>query len=138
MKIKYNVLGYDDEYDDEYIDEYVEECDDDDAYAFSNIEIFLSSISEQEMDILKSCNIFIEKTTDDEYRLVTNDYVAYYVKTNTKDLGILLKKTENYYRYFAKNYYYKENDKNKNLVISKDGITVELIFVEGGVNFNFG
>ena len=44
---------------------------------------------------------------------------------------VYLEKTKTYYNYFKYNFISKEDEKTRNLVISKEGVRVEIIFNEG-------
>jgi len=47
-----------------------------------------------------------------------------------EDKGIYLEKTKTYYNYFKYDFISRENERTKNLVISKEGVRVEIIFNE--------
>ena len=69
--------------------------------------------------------IFSELTTLEEKILKENNLKYEYTDENK---GIFLEKTKNYYNYIKGDYYFLE--KSKNLVISKEGVKVELIFLK--------
>ena len=69
--------------------------------------------------------IFSELTTLEEKILKENNFKYEYTDENK---GIFLEKTKNYYNYIKGDYYFLE--KSKNLVISKEGVKVELIFLK--------
>ena len=69
--------------------------------------------------------IFSELTTLEEKILKENNLKYEYTDENK---GIFLEKTKNYCNYIKGDYYFLE--KSKNLVISKEGVKVELIFLK--------
>ena len=69
--------------------------------------------------------IFSELKTLEEKILKENNFKYEYTDENK---GIFLEKTKNYYNYIKGDYYFLE--KSKNLVISKEGVKVELIFLK--------
>ena len=54
--------------------------------------------------------------------------IYYTVEIDEEDKGIYLKKTKIYYNYFKYDFCSKESEDTRNLVISKEGVRVEIIF----------
>ena len=81
--------------------------EDDDA-SLTRIELIFSELTALEKKILEENNFKYEYTNENK--------------------GIFLEKTKNYYNYIKGDYYFLE--KSKNLVISKEGVKVELIFLK--------
>jgi len=91
-------------------DVYLEDENEDDFDApMRKIELIFSHITEEEKEI---CAIYYTVEIDDE------------------DKGIYLEKTKTYYNYFKYDFISRENERTKNLVISKEGVRVEIIFNE--------
>ena len=52
------------------------------------------------------------------------------IENDDEDKGIYLEETKTYYNYFKYDFISRENERTKNLVISKEGVRVEIIFNE--------
>ena len=96
------------------------------------LELIFSHLAEEEKKLLDKYNFKYEYTKDNKIKLIDEDYGIYYtIEIDDEDKGIYLEKTKTYYNYFKYNFISKEDEKTRNLVISKEGVRVEIIFNEG-------
>ena len=113
-------------------DENENENEDDFDAPRKRLELIFSHITEEEKEILEKYDFKYEYTKDNKIKLIDEDYGIYYtIEIDDEDKGIYLEKTKTYYNYFKYNFISKEDEKTRNLVISKEGVRVEIIFNEG-------
>ena len=113
-------------------DENENENEDDFDAPRKRLELIFSHITEEEKEILEKYDFKHEYTKDNKIKLIDEDYGIYYtIEIDDEDKGIYLEKTKTYYNYFKYNFISKEDEKTRNLVISKEGVRVEIIFNEG-------
>ena len=118
MEVRYDV----------YLEDEDENEDDFDA-PMKRLELIFSHITEEEKEILEKYDFKYEYTKDNKIKLIDEDYAIYYtVEIDEEDKGIYLKKTKIYYNYFKYDFCSKESEDTRNLVISKEGVRVEIIF----------
>lgn len=92
------------------------------------IEIFLTKIlSEEEIEILKKCNIAYEYLEKEFLKLTVIDYTDYFVELVEEENKIYLDKTEWYYEYIEKVRHMSNKEDAKVLVIVNDGVKIEMI-----------
>ena len=109
-------------------DVYLEDEDDFD-FPMRKIELIFSHITEEEKEILEKYNFKYEYTEDNKIKLIEEDCAMYYtIEIDGEDKGIYLEKTKIYYNYFKYDFCSKESEDTRNLVISKEGVRVEVIF----------
>ena len=94
------------------------------------IELIFSHITEEEKEILEKYNFKYEYTEDNKIKLKEENAIYYTVEIDDEDKGIYLEGTKTYYNYFKYDFISRENERTKNLVISKEGVRVEIIFNE--------
>ena len=112
-------------------DENENENEDDFDAPRKRLELIFSHITEEEKEILEKYDFKYEYTEDNKIKLIDEDYAIYYtVEIDDEDKGICLEKTKTYYNYFKYDFISRENERTKNLVISKEGVRVEIIFNE--------
>ena len=105
------------------------EVEDDFDFPMRKIELIFSHITEEEKEILEKYNFKYEYTKDNKIKLIDEDCAIYYtIEINDEDKGIYLEKTKIYYNYFKYDFCSKESEDTRNLVISKEGVRVEIIF----------
>ena len=93
------------------------------------LELIFSHLREEEKEILEKYNFKYEYTKDNKIKLIDEDCAIYYtVEIDEEDKGIYLEKTKIYYNYFKYDFGSKESEDTRNLVISKEGVRVEIIF----------
>jgi len=76
----------------------------------------------------KENNFKYEYTDENKVKIRDENFIYCSVEIDNENKGIFLEKTKNYYNYIKGDYYFLE--KSKNLVISKEGVKVELIFLK--------
>lgn len=96
---------------------------------FNYIEILLLNefLLDEEKRILNDCDINYQYLDDNTIKILINDFYAYYIEIGEKKEGIYLEKTKRYYEYFKDVPHINETEKTKNLIISKNGIKIEVI-----------
>ena len=110
-------------------DENENENEDDFDAPRKRLELIFSHITEEEKEILEKYDFKYEYTEDNKIKLIDEDCAIYYtVEIDEEDKGIYLKKTKIYYNYFKYDFCSKESEDTRNLVISKEGVRVEIIF----------
>ena len=118
MEVRYDV----------YLEDQNENEDDFDA-PMRKIELIFSHITEEEKEILEKYDFKYEYTEDNKIKLIDEDCAIYYtIEIDDEDKGIYLEKTKIYYNYFKYDFCSKESEDTRNLVISKEGVRVEIIF----------
>ena len=110
MKVVYEVFIEDDNYD----------------TPPTRIELIFSELTTLEEKILKENNFKYEYTDENKVKIRDENFIYCTVEIDNENKGIFLEKTKNYYNYIKCDYYFLE--KSENLVISKEGVKVELIF----------
>ena len=124
MEVRYDVY-LEDENEDNISDEV-----DFDA-PMKRLELIFSHITEEEKEILEKYNFKYEYIEDNKIKLIDEDCAIYYtIEIDGEDKGIYLEKTKTYYNYFKYDFISRENERTENLVISKEGVRVEIIFNE--------
>ena len=124
MEVRYDVY-LEDENEDNINDE-----DDFDAPR-KRLELIFSHLTKEEKEILEKYNFKYEYTKDNKIKLIDEDCAIYYtIEIDDEDKGIYLEGTKTYYNYFKYDFISRENERTKNLVISKEGVRVEIIFNE--------
>ena len=112
-------------------DENENENEDDFDAPRKRLELIFSHITEEEKEILEKYNFKYEYTEDNKIKLIDEDCAIYYtIEIDDEDKGIYLEETKTYYNYFKYDFNSIENERTKNLVISKEGVRVEIIFNE--------
>ena len=112
-------------------DENENENEDDFDAPRKRLELIFSHITEEEKEILEKYDFKYEYTEDNKIKLIDEDCAIYYtIEIDDEDKGIYLKKTKIYYNYFKYDFCSKESEDTRNLVISKEGVRVEIIFNE--------
>ncbi|WP_274236126.1 hypothetical protein [Fusobacterium nucleatum] len=101
--------------------------DDDDA-SLTRIELIFSELTALEKKILEENNFKYEYTNENKIKIKDENFIYCTVEIDGQNKGIFLEKTKNYYNYIKCDYYFLE--KSENLVISKEGVKVELIFLK--------
>ena len=118
MEVRYDV----------YLEDENENEDDFDA-PMKRLELIFSHITEEEKEILEKYDFKYEYTKDNKIKLIDEDCAIYYtIEIDGEDKGIYLEKTKIYYNYFKYDFCSKESEDTRNLVISKEGVRVEIIF----------
>ena len=111
-------------------DENENENEDDFDAPRKRLELIFSHITEEEKEILEKYDFKYEYTEDNKIKLKEENAIYYTVEIDEEDKGIYLKKTKIYYNYFKYDFCSKESEDTRNLVISKEGVRVEIIFNE--------
>ena len=101
--------------------------EDDDA-SLTRIELIFSELTALEKKILEENNFKYEYTNENKIKIKDENFIYCTVEIDNENKGIFLEKTKNYCNYIKGDYYFLE--KSKNLVISKEGVKVELIFLK--------
>ena len=101
--------------------------EDDDA-SLTRIELIFSELTALEKKILEENNFKYEYTNENKIKIKDENFIYCTVEIDGQNKGIFLEKTKNYYNYIKCDYYFLE--KSENLVISKEGVKVELIFLK--------
>ena len=101
--------------------------DDDDA-SLTRIELIFSELTALEKKILEENNFKYEYTNENKIKIKDENFIYCTVEIDGQNKGIFLEKTKNYYNYIKCDYYFLE--KSENLVIYKEGVKVELIFLK--------
>ena len=101
--------------------------EDDDA-SLTRIELIFSELTALEKKILEENNFKYEYKNENKIKIKDENFIYCTVEIDGQNKGIFLEKTKNYYNYIKCDYYFLE--KSENLVISKEGVKVELIFLK--------
>mgnify|MGYP000269734572 CR=1 FL=1 len=113
------------------LSEVEDENEDDFDAPRKRLELIFSHITEEEKEILEKYDFKYEYTEDNKIKLIDEDCAIYYtIEIDDEDKGIYLEETKTYYNYFKYDFISRENERTKNLVISKEGVRVEIIFNE--------
>ena len=104
----------------------------DDEERFNNspqkIEIIFSKLIEKEKELFEKYNFKYEYTDKNKIKIKDENFIYCTVEIDGQNKGIFLEKTKTYYEYFKYDYFFKKSEKTENLVISKEGIRIEIIF----------
>ena len=104
----------------------------DDEERFNNspqkIEIIFSKLMEKEKELLEKYNFKYEYMDKNKIKIKDENFIYCTVEIDGQNKGIFLEKTKTYYEYFKYDYFFKQSEKTENLVISKEGIRIEIIF----------
>jgi len=104
----------------------------DDEERFNNspqkIEIIFSKLMEKEKELLEKYNFKYEYIDKNKIKIKDENFIYCTVEIDGQNKGIFLEKTKTYYEYFKYDYFFKKSEKTENLVISKEGIRIEIIF----------
>ena len=104
----------------------------DDEERFNNspqkIEIIFSKLIEKEKELLEKYNFKYEYMDKNKIKIKDENFIYCTVEIDGQNKGIFLEKTKTYYEYFKYDYFFKKSEKTENLVISKEGIRIEIIF----------
>ena len=104
----------------------------DDEERFNNssqkIEIIFSKLMEKEKELLEKYNFKYEYTDKNKIKIRDENFIYCTVEIDGQNKGIFLEKTKTYYEYFKYDYFFKQSERTENLVISKEGIRIEIIF----------
>ena len=101
--------------------------EDDDA-SLTRIELIFSELTALEKKILEENNFKYEYTNENKIKIKDENFIYCTVEIDGQNKGIFLEKTKTYYEYFKYDYFFKKSEKTENLVISKEGIRIEIIF----------
>lgn len=97
---------------------------------FDSIELIIlkNSISKKEKEILKKYYFSFEEIEDAQVKIKTDNFFNCFIEIDGKNEGIYFHKTKYFYTYMKDLSYLREDpSKYENLIISKDGIRIELI-----------
>ena len=104
----------------------------DDEERFNNspqkIEIIFSKLMEKEKELLEKYNFKYEYIDKNKIKIKDENFIYCTVEIDGQNKGIFLEKTKTYYEYFKYDYFFKQSERTENLVISKEGIRIEIIF----------
>ena len=104
----------------------------DDEERFNNspqkIEIIFSKLMEKKKELLEKYNFKYEYIDKNKIKIKDENFIYCTVEIDGQNKGIFLEKTKTYYEYFKYDYFFKKSEKTENLVISKEGIRIEIIF----------
>ena len=104
----------------------------DDEERFNNspqkIEIIFSKLMEKETELLEKYSFKYEYVEKNKVKIKDENFIYCTVEIDGQNKGIFLEKTKTYYEYFKYDYFFKQSERTENLVISKEGIRIEIIF----------
>ena len=104
----------------------------DDEERFNNssqkIEIIFSKLMEKEKELLEKYNFKYKYMDKNKIKIKDENFIYCTVEIDGQNKGIFLEKTKTYYEYFKYDYFFKQSERTENLVISKEGIRIEIIF----------
>ena len=104
----------------------------DDVERFNNspqkIEIIFSKLMKKEKELLEKYSFKYEYVEKNKVKIKDENFIYCTVEIDGQNKGVFLEKTKTYYEYFKYDYFFKKNEKTENLVISKEGIRIEIIF----------
>ena len=92
------------------------------------IEIIFKNLTEKERKTLEKYSFKYEYVEKNKVKIKDENFIYCTVEIDGQNKGIFLEKTKTYYEYFKYDYFFKKNEKTENLVISKEGIRIEIIF----------
>ena len=97
-------------------------------FDFIELVILKNSISKKEKEILQKYCFIFEEIENTQMKIKTDNFLNCFVEIDGKNKGIYFHKTKYFYNYMNDLSYLREDpSKYENLIISKDGIRVELI-----------
>ena len=103
----------------------------DDEERFNNspqkIEIIFSKLMEKEKELLEKYSFKYEYVEKNKVKIKDENFIYCTVEIDGQNKGIFLEKTKTYYEYFKYDYFFKQSERTENLVISKEGIRIEII-----------
>lgn len=104
----------------------------DDEERFNNspqkIEIIFSKLMEKEKELLEKYSFKYEYVEKNKVKIKDENFIYCTVEIDGQNKGIFLEKTKTYYEYFKYDYFFKQSERTENLIISKEGIRIEIIF----------
>lgn len=104
----------------------------DDEERFNNspqkIEIIFSKLMEKEKELLEKYSFKYEYVEKNKVKIKDENFIYCTVEIDGQNKGIFLEKTKTYYEYFKYDYFFKQSERTENIVISKEGIRIEIIF----------
>ena len=104
----------------------------DDEERFNNspqkIEIIFSKLMEKEKELLEKYSFKYEYVEKNKVKIKDENFIYCTVEIDGQNKEIFLEKTKTYYEYFKYDYFFKQSERTENLVISKEGIRIEIIF----------
>ncbi len=104
----------------------------DDEERFNNspqkIEIIFSKLMKKEKELLEKYSFKYEYVEKNKVKIKDENFIYCTVEIDGQNKGIFLEKTKTYYEYFKYDYFFKQSERTENLVISKEGIRIEIIF----------
>ncbi|EGN65824.1 hypothetical protein HMPREF0401_02138 [Fusobacterium animalis 11_3_2] len=92
------------------------------------IEIIFSKLMEKEKELLEKYSFKYEYVEKNKVKIKDENFIYCTVEIDGQNKGIFLEKTKTYYEYFKYDYFFKQSERTENLVISKEGIRIEIIF----------
>ncbi|EAA24505.1 hypothetical protein [Fusobacterium vincentii ATCC 49256] len=92
------------------------------------IEIIFKNLTEKERKTLEKYSFKYEYVEKNKVKIKDENFIYCTVEIDGQNKGVFLEKTKTYYEYFKYDYFFKKNEKTENLVISKEGIRIEIIF----------
>ena len=92
------------------------------------IEIIFKNLTEKERKTLEKDSFKYEYVEKNKVKIKDENFIYCTVEIDGQNKGVFLEKTKTYYEYFKYDYFFKKNEKTENLVISKEGIRIEIIF----------
>lgn len=95
----------------------------------AKIKLIFSNINNEEITVLEKCLVKYKILSNQKVKIENSDFIHCYIEIDGENKGIFLEKTKKYNEYFKDNYSYENKKSNLNLVISKEGVRVELIFL---------
>lgn len=114
MKVKYNIRSL---------------IIEDNEIDFIEIKLESSSLNWREIQILKKSKIEYKVLKNKEILLIVKSFYSYFVEIDGESKGIFFEKTKRYNRYLKNALLLRteeEKNKIKNLIISKEGVRVEI------------
>ena len=92
------------------------------------IEIIFKNLTEKERKTLEKYSFKYEYVEKNKVKIKDENFIYCTVEIDGQNKGVFLEKTKTYYEYFKYDYFFKKSEKTENLVISKEGIRIEIIF----------
>ena len=101
----------------------------DDEFDFIELKLSSNSLNKEEIQVLKENGIEHKYLENNEIILIIKSFYSYFVEIDGEDRGIFFEKTEHYFKYLKDISSLRteaEVNKISNLVISKEGVRVEI------------
>ena len=101
----------------------------DDEFDFIELRLSSSSLNKKEIQVLKENGIEHKYLENNKIILIIKSFYPYFVEIDGENRGIFFEKTEHYSKYLKDIFLLRskaEMNKISNLVISKEGIRVEI------------